>query len=571
VEFWVQSKQLTALKFDPIANANTGYCIGFKTLMPDTDWIASTLARKTLVGFSHMAERHLFIDVVTATDRQIDLLTQFINRCVRESGLMPVAFASAVAAAPERMSELMKLFRRMNIPLAIGHVGVIADESRLLIDTEPDYAFIDSSVIHGISEDARRRVYLSNLIVTLHTLGIKVIATGVDNVNDFNVCRDLSCEMAMGEYVQPAIENGAQSVGTFNHLCVSPEAQSARHRGIDQRWIIQQLDEIAPISVDTPLKTVFERMANTPESAMIPLVERDGRPLGLLLEKTFKNLAYSAYGRDLISNRGLGQSVRDFVTRCPIADATTPLDHMLAIYSSTKDAPGIIVTNNGSYGGFLSTPSIIRAIHERTVARAQDENPLTRLPGNTLIGEYLAERLGSETFTTLAYLDFDNFKPFNDIYGFRQGDRAIMLFAQLMREAESLHGCFIGHIGGDDFFAGIGQCGQDQAKDLIAAMIKDFADSALSFYDAEIRAQGYIVGQDRDGNTKQFPLLTASAVMLTLPAGTKNFTIDDISATIALYKKKSKASPDRIAVAPQVIPRASSAASLSAQCQPELA
>ncbi len=569
MESRVQPKPLAVLKFAPIANANTGYCVGFKTLLPNREWAFSTLVRKSLTSFSAMAGHHLFIDIDTLNDDHLYVFTQFRDRCLRDSGLMPVVCFSSVATAP--LSGLLDYFKHNDIPIAINHVGVIADEARLLIETEPDYAFIDSSIIRGIADDARRRVYLSNLINTLHTLGIEIIASGVDNEHDFGVCRDLSCEMAWGSYVQPPIETGDEAVNNFTHLTAEQEVQSNRTRGIDQRWIIQQLSNIPPISVDTPLKAVFERMAQTSDSAVIPLIERDGRPLGLLLEKTFKNLAYSAYGRDLMSNRGWGKSARDFVTRCPIADSTTPLDQMLAVYSSTEDAPGIIITNSGSYGGFLSTPSIIRAIHERTLARAQDENPLTRLPGNALIGEYLNERIGSDVCTTLAYLDFDNFKPFNDIYGFRQGDRAIMLFAQLLREAESLHGCFIGHIGGDDFFAGISHWEQDQAVTLVSSLIRNFSDDALSFYESEARAQGYIVGLDRDGNSRQFPLLSASAVVLTLPVGSKHFNVDDISATIAHYKKKSKASPDRIAIAPLVIPRSSSSTLLSTQSQTESA
>ena len=537
--------------------------------MPNRDWAYSTLVRTALSTFSHLDGRHLFLDIGALSALQIEELVSFRDRAIRESGLSVVACISSLPTAHDLTSDVLGTLKRNEIPLAINNVGVIANEVRLLLETEPDYAFIDASVIQGIAGDARRRVLLANLISSIHTLGIEVVATGITNPDDFLVCRDMTCEMVLGEFVQPDIESGQEAVVSFAHLAVKTENHPTRNRGIDQRWISQQLDVIPPLSVETPLKTMFERMAKTSDSAVIPLIERDGRPLGLLLEKTFKNLAYSAYGRDLISNRGWGKSARDFVTRCPIADSSTPLDQMLAIYSSTEDAPGIIITNNGAYAGFLSTPSIIRAIHERTLARAQDENPLTRLPGNALIGEYLTDSITSEGLTTLAYLDFDNFKPFNDIYGFRQGDRAILLFAQLMREAESLHGWFIGHIGGDDFFAGIANIDPKHAVSLVKKLIQNFSDDALSFYDAETRTQGFITGQDRDGNLRQFPLLSASAVVVTLPEGVKHFNVDDISATIAQYKKKSKAAPDRIAVAPLVIPKSNFEASTQELSQPK--
>ena len=554
------SKPLKTLKFESVANANTGYCIGFRTLLPNAEWASSTLVRKILSGFSAMEGRQLFVDIGPLSDKQVADLIHFQRKGMRECGLQIVACISALGDGTAPTGDLIRPLKDNGIPLAINHLGAVADEVRLLLETEPDYAFIDASVVRNIAQDARRRIVLSNLIGTVHTLGIEVVATGVDRPEDLAVCRDLTCEMVLGDYVHPAFETGEQAVPTFPHIAATSEHASNHNRSMDQRWISQQLDMIAPLSVDTPLKGLFERMAQTSDSAMIPLIERDGRPLGLLLEKTFKNLAYSAYGRDLMSNRGWGKSARDFVTRCPIADSSTPLDQMLALYSSTNDAPGIIITVNGAYGGFLSTASIIRAIHERTLARAQDENPLTRLPGNALIGDYLAERIASDQGTTLAYLDFDNFKPFNDIYGFRQGDRAILLFAQLLREYESQYGWFVGHIGGDDFFAASPHKADEPTVPQVLHLIRTFSDNALSFYDTQTQAQGFIVGQDRDGNTRQFPLLSASAVIVTLPAGDKPFTVDDISATIALHKKQSKAAPDRIAIAPLVIPKINSEA-----------
>ena len=402
-------------------------------------------------------------------------------------------------------------------------------------------------MVTGIAKDARRRVLLANAIATAHTLGIEVIAGGLAQKDDFATCVDISCDMVTGDYIHPPITDLTQAQGSFPHLAVRQEKHGGHSRSIDQRWIAQQLDMVPPLSVGTPLKTLYDRMAQSQDTAPIPVIEKDGRPIGLLLEKKFKNLAYSAYGRDLINNRGWGKSLRDFITRCPIAEAATPLDQLLATYSSSDDSPGIIITNNGSYGGFLSTASIIRALHERTLARAQDENPLTRLPGNALIGEYLNSCLTQPDRITLAYLDFDNFKPFNDIYGFRQGDRAILLFAKLLQDCEKQHGWFAGHIGGDDFFAGIPHATPPAAQALVAQLITSFTQDAESFYDAETRQRGFIQGHDRDGNMRQFPLLSASAVILSLPTGDKRLTTDDISALIAQHKKSSKQAANRMA------------------------
>lgn len=545
-------KPFKVCQFTAIANANTGYCSGFSMTLPDLEWMNSILYRQTMSGFAGLEGRYIFIEVGALTRRQMNDLIDFRAKCLDFQGLQVVACISGLQS-----KDLIQDLRRQGIPLAISKMGTVANEIQLLLDADPDYGFIDADVIQGVAKDARRRVLLSSLISTSHTLGMEVIATGVDNAEDFTICRDLTCEMVSGQYVQAPIDSATLAIANFPHLSPQNVQQNPYSRSIDQRWIMQQLDIIPPLSVETKLKNLFERLAETADLALIPVIERDGRPIGILLDKTFKNLAFSTYGRDLLSNRGWGKTARDFITRCPIADSSTPLDQLLATYSNSANAPGIIITNNGGYCGFLSAPSIIRALHERTLARAQDENPLTRLPGNALIGDYLGGCLASPNLTTLVYLDFDNFKPFNDIYGFRQGDRAILLFAQLLRDYENQHSWFIGHIGGDDFFAGIPTIEPEHAKDQVIQLIKQFSDAACAFYDATTRANGFISGQDRDGNPRQFPLLSASAVLVTIPDGEKTFTVDDISATIAHYKKQSKTASNRIAVAPWIIQKTS--------------
>jgi len=59
-----------------------------------------------------------------------------------------------------------------------------------------------------------------------------------------------------------------------------------------------------------------------------------------------------------------------------------------------------------------------------------------------------------ENACVLVYFDFDNFKPYNDRYGFRQGDRTILLFSDILKKTSGANKFFAGHIGGDDFFAG---------------------------------------------------------------------------------------------------------------------
>ncbi|MCD8476564.1 MAG: diguanylate cyclase [Sulfurospirillum sp.] len=102
--------------------------------------------------------------------------------------------------------------------------------------------------------------------------------------------------------------------------------------------------------------------------------------------------------------------------------------------------------------GYLSSRVLLEMINEKNIVDAKDQNPLTGLSGNRIINEFVSTAMESKEKVMMAYFDFDNFKPFNDYYGFRKGDRAITLFADILRSAVGLEECLVGHVGGDDFF-----------------------------------------------------------------------------------------------------------------------
>lgn len=435
--------------------------------------------------------------------------------------------------------------RRQGGMVAVDRFGGSADSFNLLIGCDPDFIKIDRALIRGIESEARKRVVLAQLIGMAHTLGIEVIAVGIETGRELTVCRELGLDLVQGFYIAPPETDPARLSGHYARLDGLAQ-QDRRRRQIDQRWVSQQMDQIPAIINDAPIRDMFDRFARDHNTSYVPVVDRAGRPLGIVRESDLKNYAYSAFGKDLIANKALGRKLQDFVVRCPIADISTPLDQMLAIYAAIEDAEGILITEHMIYHGFLTARSLIRAMHEKTLARARDENPLTKLPGNVVIEEYVADCTASGEGAVLAYIDFDNFKPFNDTYGFRQGDRAILLFAELCRKTAVAGRWFVGHIGGDDFFIALQGADEAEAFEAIGDLIARFASDAESFYDHEARAARCIVAQDRDGHTKRFPLLSASAVLVVLPPGSRTVSTDEISAAIAQHKKAAKSAPDKL-------------------------
>lgn len=183
----------------------------------------------------------------------------------------------------------------------------------------------------------------------------------------------------------------------------------------------------------------------------------------------------------------------------------------------------------------------VNALAEEARAAARDQNPLTRLPGNRAIEAEISRAVADRSrAVSLFYFDFDNFKPFNDGFGFAIGDEAIALFADQLRAVGRKHNCFVGHVGGDDFFCCLAG-DPDAAAATVAALLSQFRESVRRFYDAETLARGNYLSKDRDGNYKAFALLRASAVHVHVPGGRTAATSEKIGEAIAAGKKPSKA------------------------------
>lgn len=146
----------------------------------------------------------------------------------------------------------------------------------------------------------------------------------------------------------------------------------------------------------------------------------------------------------------------------------------------------------------------------RRAARSSVNSPLTGLPGNVLINAEVNHHLRQQRPFALLYIDMNNFKAFNDAYGFARGDHVIRLLANILRELKAQRSDdneFIGHIGGDDFVALVPP---GNAVLWAETVIAQFDQAVPDLYNPEDRERGYLVGMDRFGTPHRYPLTSVS-------------------------------------------------------------
>ncbi|AMW34704.1 hypothetical protein AY555_05380 [Haematospirillum jordaniae] len=435
--------------------------------------------------------------------------------------------------------------------VAISHFGTGSSGLLLLFLANPDYIQLDRFFITGGLSSSRRRIFLGHMVNLSHLLGVRVMAQGVETEQEYLACREAGLDLVQGPLFggesdpccRPDMEQVLSRARDIN-------ARDRRRAETDQDLVQARITRIPPIPEDAQLADVLERFRLDSTHTFFPVVSCDGEPLGLVREQTLKNYVYAPYGKELLSNKGYARQLRDFLWPCPVADIRTSAEKILEIFSADEDSEGIIITADGCYAGFLSARSLLRLLNEKNLAVARDQNPLTRLPGNTMINAYMARVMeDSQSSWCIVYFDFDGFKPFNDTYGFRQGDRAIVLFANLLVRDLRRDDVFIGHIGGDDFVAGFRNISPEMVLERVRDLTACFRRDVESFYDPDARRNGYIVASDRNGTRQYFPLLSASAAVVHIPQGAGGRCCDHLAETMARLKSEAKAAPDRIVVA----------------------
>jgi len=173
---------------------------------------------------------------------------------------------------------------------------------------------------------------------------------------------------------------------------------------------------------------------------------------------------------------------------------------------------------------------------------ALDANPITGLPGNNSITQYIEHKVGTGENACVIYTDIDNFKAYNDKYGFTRGDDVIHFTSEIIQSTVRSSPCpdaFVGHVGGDDFIIVIpSEYGYEIPKEIIRRFDKE----VTQFYNRQDTDLRYIESKNRQGKAQIFPIMSLSIAGIDLQS--KNYTTClEVNDACAEMKKRAKASP----------------------------
>jgi len=307
---------------------------------------------------------------------------------------------------------------------------------------------------------------------------------------------------------------------------------SGSHKKGDISRLLVNVPTVAPETTNDEVYVLFQI---NQKLHSIPVIENE-IPVGLISRYNMIDRFVKPFGRELYGKR----SCIEFMDKSPLIVESTITFHELSDLITQMEphhlTNGFIITDNGIYLGFGSGHTLLREITEMQISAARYANPLTLLPGNVPINEHIDRLLEKNSTFWACYCDLDNFKPFNDAYGFRRGDELIQLVGKFLTEAVSLNIDFVGHIGGDDFILVFQS---EDWEDRCMHILNQLEQVMPELYGEDDREIGGIECEDRQGKKIFYPLssLSIGAVKVVPELFSSHH---EVSAAMTVAKKQAK-------------------------------
>lgn len=433
-------------------------------------------------------------------------------------------------------------YKSDNFSLAIDDAGVEFAGLNAITDFNPNYIKIDMKLIRNITEHSLQGALVRGMVEFSKVANVSLIAEGVETYEELETITRMGVHYAQGYYiqkphqkVQPIEDSLVQDILTIRAVLIQEERNKIQITPIEQLSLPTQT-----VSSDTLTIDAYEMMSRDVDCYGLTVLD-EGKPVGIVTKKNLALTLSGRYGFTLYQNKPISKIMdHEFLAvdyRMPInIVADLAMDR-----AQDKIYDFVVVTKNDQYHGSVTIKRMLRKVTELEVTSAKQQNPLTGLPGNIAIEHRFNQLLKEKGHFSAVYLDIDNFKAYNDVYGFETGDLIIKLLAKLIEDFVSKDQ-FIGHIGGDDFIV-LYDYHIDPHK--LDQIVETFDAEVLKFYNPEDRQRGYISARTRNGDVEHFPLISVTAVMVD-NADYDYKTTRAVSEDLANLKNKAKLEKLRI-------------------------
>ncbi|MBF0528139.1 MAG: EAL and GGDEF domain-containing protein [Deltaproteobacteria bacterium] len=435
-----------------------------------------------------------------------------------------------------QLRQALKPYREAGFRVAVDDMAGGRSSLTLLSQVQPDFIKLDVSIVRGVDSDPFKRLIVETLAYMSKLLRARLIAVGLESETEFSALVSMGVQAGQGfllsgpEAVKKEATIQTPTVGSFQEVrdiswkCSKP--------------VVEMVEMPMTAPPDTTIEEIQTLLKDKPPTSNVVIV--DGlKPIGQLMSYNLDRRLGQRYGISLYLQR----EVTHLMNRGPlIVDSDQSVEEVAKLAMQRRGPEiydDIIVTRNNELVGTVSVQRLLDYLAQFQVELAKGTNPLTGLPGNLAIEHELERRIKHQIASSLMYVDLDNFKVYNDVYGFSKGDQVILMTAQVLGDAINKAGDyrdFLGHVGGDDFII---ISTYDRADAIGEAIVKRFAEEAPKYYNEEHRRTGSMIAVGRDGIRREFGFVSVSIGIIDFEFH-RSFTLSELSERAAEIKKFAK-------------------------------
>lgn len=443
---------------------------------------------------------------------------------------------------------VISALRTEGAQFALDDYGTANASMNLWVRLQPDVVKIDRFFIHGISSDSLKFEAVRAMQHFANASGARLVAEGIEDEADLIVVRDMGIGCGQGYFfgrphAQPSrsVTDDARDALLSGHIAVFPEttrtvSSASPSGGMASAKMMVHAPALPRHATNNDVLELFNRL---PDLHAVAVVEND-EPVALINRRSFMDRYALPYHRELFGKRPCLQ----FANASPvIIEQSMTVEQMAKLLASDDQrylADGFVITDkHGKYAGLGTGENLVRAVTEVRIEAARYANPLTFLPGNIPISSHIGRLLGNDAGFYACYVDLNHFKPFNDQYGYWQGDEVLKFAAAVLADVCDPTRDFLGHVGGDDFLI---LFQSEDWKDRVLRAINLFNEGAQRFYAPADRLAGGIHGEDRRGNPTFFGFVTMAigCVRVESDGGPSLYSSEEIASVAALAKRRAK-------------------------------
>ena len=424
-------------------------------------------------------------------------------------------------------------YREMGFEIAIDDLGVGYSGLRVWSEIRPEFVKIDRHFIENIDTDPIKREFVRSIQEISRSLGCKVIAEGLETMEELAVIRSIGIQYAQGYLLGRPQTIPNKVIPAYLR---EPGYALRYKQGLSRTKTVADLVEHSTsLSPEVTLEYTADLFHSNMNMMSMPIVE-DGIPIGIVMRRSVLELFLGRYGRELYARK----PIREFMYKKPIiVEHDRSLEELSRLITDDPNldlSMEFIIVIDGKYLGAGRVRKLLEEITEQQIRSARYSNPLTTLPGNVPIYEWIDELLEKREDFYIAYCDINHFKPYNDKYGYSKGDEVIMKLGEILQRHADMDTDLVGHIGGDDFIVIFRS---DDWHVRCKNIVQDFNGAIRDFYNEEDLFQRGIKSIDRRGDKQFFPLLSL-AIGVANPDNTRCLSHHDVSALASDAKHSAK-------------------------------